>query len=341
MMPVFASCVHELCYNHYPTLAMNFSWEREWERDYGMSHPASWDAAHYGMSYDFLAPEMPEWVRVIKYEEEAETPVEHFFSTEGGELILDRNETGSFLLYNGDTEYIVLSDLASLSSARASATARSRSTSAFMAERHGDVRSTNPPDPLYSAYVEKVPHVEFHEVYQMPVKMQPLVYTYLVRYEFEQGLEYVALARGALGGMAESVYLRSGATSDETTIILYDCSLESYGCQAIVRSFGIPGFPDQYYGRTTSQPSDRPYSLNLEVMLRNGKVKEFTYDISDQLAKQPRGGVITVSGIRIEEEEAKVESGFDAEVDDWGDGIEIDLPVATEDDKAKTKLKNK
>ena len=45
--------------------------------------------------------------------------------------------------------------------------------------------------------------------------MHPLVFTYLVRYEFSHGVEYVSLARGALSGMAQAVWLNSGHTSDE------------------------------------------------------------------------------------------------------------------------------
>ena len=160
--------------------------------------------------------------------------------------------------------------------------------------------------------------------------MQPLVYTYVIRYEFEAGLQHVALARGAIAGLAESVYLRDGRTSDEPIILLYDCDIKDYGCEAHVKSFGIPGFPDEYYGRAGDNAAERPYTLNLEVMLTNGKTIEFNFDIADQLQKQPRGGVITVSGITIEDEKNEPEpspsGGFDVDLGGWGEE-EIDLPV--------------
>ncbi|MDE5786894.1 MAG: hypothetical protein K2H98_10210 [Duncaniella sp.] len=160
--------------------------------------------------------------------------------------------------------------------------------------------------------------------------MQPLVYTYVIRYEFDYGLEHIALARGALGGMAESVYLRDGKTSDNSSVILYDCEIKSYGCEAHVRSFGTPGFPDEYYGRAESGNTDRPYSLNLEILLKNGKSVEFNYDIADQMKKQPRGGVITVTGVRIEDQIGETDSGFNVDVTDWPEHDIIDLPIVVE-----------
>lgn len=324
MLPILASCRKELCYNHFSSLDVALSWEHEWERDYGNNHPENWDEENYGCKYDHLRPEKPEWVTLMRYFDDGSVN-ERYMSADGSDVIIDNGADQSVLVYNSDTEYIMISDAASVSDVRASATSRSRSPIAYLAERHPDVRSTNPPDVLYSAFLENLPDVPMHQKLHMPIKMQPLVYTYLVRYEFEEGLEHVVEARGALGGMAESVYLRNGVTSEDQTIILYDCTIESYGCEARVRSFGAPGFPDSYYGRAESP--DRVYSLNLEVILTNGKVLQFNYDISDQIATQPRGGVITVKGLRIEPKEVYNESGFDVNVDSWGNHVDIDIPI--------------
>ncbi len=319
------SCRKELCYNHFRTAAISLSWEREWERDYGMSHSTTWDAALHGYEYHTLRPDIPEWVILMKYLEDG-TAREEYLTTDGGEIGMDETGTQSFLLYNGDTEYIILSDMASHATARASTTTRTRSSISYILQKFPSARSTNPPDMLYAAYIEDLPFVDLHEVKDLPVRMQPLVYTYVIRYEFEHGLEKVALARGALGGMAESVYLRNGSTSDEPSVILYECDIKGYGCEAHVNSFGIPGFPDEYYGRAYENSNPRPYTLNLEVMLKNGEILEFDYDISDQIEKQPRGGVIRISGIRIEDEEGLVDSGFDVTVEDWGAHEDIIMP---------------
>ncbi|MDE6485319.1 MAG: DUF5119 domain-containing protein [Duncaniella sp.] len=319
----------ELCYDHYPTLTLGLAWEHEWERDYGMNHSANWDAARHGFEYDDMRPGRPEWVNMVINKTDG-TSNETYLGTDGGKINVSVGEGQSYLLYNGDTEYIMLSDMVSLTDARASATSRSRSGMSYINEHHPDARSTNPPDVLYAAYVENAPSFGFHDHLSLDIKMQPLVYTYVIRYEFDYGLEHIALARGALGGMAESVYLRDGRTSDNSSIILYDCEIKSYGCEAHVRSFGTPGFPDEYYGRAESDNNDRPYSLNLEILLKNGKSVEFNYDIADQMKKQPRGGVITVSGVRIEDQIGESDSGFNVDVTDWPEHDVIDLPIEVE-----------
>lgn len=328
MLPMLASCRQELCYDHYPVLDVKFSWEQEWERDYGLYHFPTWDKDYFGFDYEELRPGVPEWINMISYYPDGRKQ-EGFVSPDGRTFIVEAGEKRSVLLYNGDTEYIVLEDVASFNDARASATSRSRSSLTAMQEVHQNSRTTNPPDILYASFIENVPSLNNHDNHQMAVKMQPLVYTYVINYEFEYGIQHVALARGALGGMAESVYLRTGVTSEKSSIILFDCTTTSKGCKARVRSFGVPGFPDDYYGRTEVKSADRPYTLNLEVMLKNGKTVEFNYDISDQIKNQPRGGVIKVGGIRIEDEQNQSSGGgFDVDISDWGDNDEvIELPI--------------
>lgn len=328
VLSALAACQRtELCYDHYPSLTLGLAWEHEWERDYGMNHAANWDASLHGFMYDDMRPDRPEWVNMVINGPDGST-TEKFLDSEGGKIDVDMGEGYSYLLYNGDTEYIMLSDIASLADARATASSRSRSGMSYINEHHPNARSTNPPDVLYAAYIENAPSFGIHDHLSLDVKMQPLVYTYVIRYEIEYGMEHVSLARGALGGMAESVYLRDGKTSDNSSIILYDCDVMDYGCEAHVRSFGVPGFPDEYYGRSDSEKSsDRPYSLNLEILLKNGKIIEFNFDIADQIKKQPRGGVIKVSGLRIEDQTGNTESGFSVEVTDWPEHDVIDLPI--------------
>ncbi len=226
------------------------------------------------------------------------------------------------LLYNNDTRYIVFDDLASAPSAKASTTTRTRSS---LKELHEGERTINPPDVLYGAFIQDIPEVQLHECHNADVTMRPLVYTYLVRFGIDKGAEYVSLARGALAGMAESVMLRDGSTSEATATILFDCVVKDWGAEADVRSFGIAGFPDKYYGRASAR--EGRYTLNLEILLRNGRMISFNFDVTDQMADQPRGGVIEVGGIELGDEDISNGSGFDVNVSDWGEYEDIDLPI--------------
>lgn len=333
MMAVAAattSCRDELCDNHFPSLAVSLSWEHEWERDYGMNHSASWDTSLYGFEYGALRPQKPEWVNCIHYSTDGSS-YESFLKEDAGNVALDKEQEGQqVLLYNGDTEFLVLEDMASFTDARATPTTRTRNTGEYLNTQHPGLSTTNPPDILYSAFVDNIKSAGPHTQITFPVTMQPLVFTYLIRYEFEYGIHHVSQARGALGGMAESVYLRDGHTSDKATIILYDCDVKDYGCEARVRSFGVPSFSDEYYGRGDDSRAiaDRPFTLNLELLLTNGTTLEFNYNISNQIANQPKGGVITISGIRVEDEQNKVgesAGAFDVDLSGWGN-IEQDLP---------------
>lgn len=187
----------------------------------------------------------------------------------------------------------------------------------------------NQPDMLYGAYIGSYEALPTQETVGLPVRLQPLTYTYLVRYEFQQGFQYVALARGALAGMAESVYLNDGHTGPEAATVMFDCTLRDYGPEATVKSFGIPDYPGDHYGDGT-RTTKRSYHLNLEVRLHNGAMKTFEFDVTDQVKAQPRGGVIIVSdGLVITDEEgaAGFDSGFDIDVEGWGDYIDIPLPL--------------
>lgn len=319
---LIGGCRKDLCYDHFRSARFDMDWEYAWERDYGKHWPSVWTADVYGMKYEELLPGKSEGVTMLDYNEEGEV-FQNFFTSEGGTAVLTEG-MHSFLLYNNDTEYIIFNDMVSLPTARASTGTRTRNT---FVNPHTDERTVNAPDVLYGSFMKSVPGIDLHQSLELKAILRPLVYTYLVRYEFQTGAEYISLARGAMSGMAESVYLRDGNTSEESATILYDCTLTPWGVQAIVMSFGVPGFPDEYYARRTGGDNPRHYALNLEVMLKNGKTKTFDFDITDQMQHQPRGGVIVVKDLFISEDEIGSDSGFDVSIDDWGDLEDVDLPV--------------
>ena len=199
---------------------------------------------------------------------------------------------------------------------------------------HSGERTVDEPDMLYSSWVEKYEAVKGRDTVNLSVTMRPLVYTYLIRYEFERGAEHIALARGAIAGVAESVYLKNGTTGNTSATLLFDCNITDYGVEAKVGSFGAPGFSvGSADGRQQVKADDNGgganrYSLNLEVMLKNGSRKTFEFDIAGQMQKQPRGGVIRVNGLVVTDEEAIGRGGnIDAGVSDWGEFEDIVLPL--------------
>ncbi|MBQ6871987.1 MAG: DUF5119 domain-containing protein [Bacteroidales bacterium] len=207
------------------------------------------------------------------------------------------------------------------------ATTRTRTRSTYTGSPFGPTKgeevTVNPPDMLYGSYIndyqaQKLPQPEI-----IPVTMHPLVFTYKIRFEFAAGLKYVALARGTLAGMALSVNLSTGTTSNEAATILYDCEVKDWGVAAYVNSFGVPGYPNGAYTK-----GDQIYAVNLEVRMRNGKIKSFDFDVTDQVSKQPHGGVIVIDGIEINDDEGMSGSGaFDVTVKDWGEYEDITIPL--------------
>ena len=319
---ILAGCRKDLCYDHdihglkvrtvlYP------QWELEWEYEHGIDWDTQWDSERFLHEYEEFTPEQATGIAAFVYHEDG-TNTENHLPAEGGELPMSEGEK-SLLFYNDDTRYILFGDMSS--SATATATTRTRTRSTF-AELHAGERTVNAPDVLFGEWIEEHHAEVTAEPVPLSINMQPLVYTYLVRYEFESGLEHVAVARGALAGMAESVYLRGGVTGNESATILFDCTLTDFGAEAVVTSFGVPDFNPQ-----SDNEGKGSFGMSLEVRMNNGEFKTFEFDVTEQVAKQPRGGVITVSGLEISDGEAGTGSGFEVTVEGWGEFQDIVLPL--------------
>lgn len=330
IMLLTTACRKELCYEHEEhamrvRLDIKADWETIWERDYGCNWSSCWNS-DWGCNYDDLCPVPATGIRSLVYNSDGSVYDERNFLANGGRLYL-AEDTYSFLFYNNDTEYIVYDGLGKI--ATAVATTRSLTRNTFTA-LHQSERTVSPPDMLYGHFVEQFEGQLSDKAHEYSIVMKPLVYTYLIRYEFNAGLQYVGLARGALAGMAKSVYLHDGHTGSEPATLLYDCTIEEYGAEARVMTFGIPNHPDEFYNRGEEQKKQH-YTLNLEVRLTNGDFKNFYFDVTDQIVTQPRGGVIVVSGLEVTDDEGKQPEseggGFDIGLEGWGDAIDVPLPL--------------
>lgn len=289
-----------------------------------------WDDNEYMMTYESLLPSEPSGLRAVVYNQNS--PYDIFnLPAHGGEIGISEG-WHSLMLFNNDTEYIVFNDISK--GAEASATTRTRTRSSYYGSPYvmseANQTTINPPDMLFACDGGTFSLSE--EDLEMEYEMRPLVYRYLVRYHFIRGIHHVVLSRGALAGMAASVYLSDGHTSTQPATLLYDIDLKNKRVTdaesgegmlyAVVNSFGLPGFPNDYYSRD----NDIPCGLNIELKLTNGNTLSFDYDISEQISKQPRGGVIDVYGIEIKDEDASPgEGSFEVDVEGWGNHQDLVL----------------
>ena len=329
LMLVVTSCEHkDLCLYHHDHAHKYYinvipEYRLDWEEQYdGTDWEANWPADWY--PYDTLRPEKPQGLRVINYVEGLGSDL-HNISADGGVVTLYSGEN-DILIYNNDTEYIVFTRQDDGRGATTRATTRTRTRATYTGNRYAnpDEVTVTPPDMLFANYKAAYVPAKVLTPVEYPATLYPLVFTYKIRYEFAEGLKYVARAQGALSGMARSVTMNTGETSKEGATILYDCEVVDYGVRAFVTSFGVPAFPNiNYDTRSTNK-----HALNLEILLRNGKTTILEFDVTDQVKSQPHGGVITVSDIVIKPEEGAAGSGaFDVEVGDWGDYEDIELPI--------------
>ena len=327
---LLSGCRKELCYDHeHHTERVEYmlalSYDIEWE--YNLESHIEWEQywnEDFGITYDSIRPQKPEGVRVHIYNEDDQSEIVRNIDEEGATIHFTEEGHYAVLLHNNDTEYIVYEGMNSFASAYATTRGVTRSTylgNTFMGSKgESDETTVNPPDMLFGAYLDSIWVEKSTEVDTLSVTLHPLVFTYLVRYEIAEGAEYVALARGALAGMAKGVNLGNGRTSAEEATVLYDATVTDFGAQALVKSFGVPDYPNPNYSRNPHQ-----YGLNLEVRLKDGSFQQFDFDITEQVEKQPHGGVIVVNGIKIEPPVG--EGGFDIGVEGWGNVIDIPLPL--------------
>ena len=313
MMLLVVSCNHkELCLDHEPhservEYKLELDFDCEWE--YNIESNVDWSQVwkpEYGISYDDIRPKEPEGVRVHIFNEDDQTEMVRNLTKQNSIIRFSQEGHYDMLFYNNDTEYIVFEGLESFHTASATTRGASRS------------RVVNAPDMLFGAYVDSVLVEKSSETKTMKVTLKPLVYTYLVRYEFAERADEITSAIGALDGVACRVNLNNGRTTPDVATISYDCSTGDFGAQALVRSFGIPDYPNPNYAR-----SDKKYAAYLEVRLKDGTSKTFKFDITDQMAKQPHGGVILIQDIKMSDTSGG--GGFDVGVQGWGEVVDVPL----------------
>ena len=329
---ISASCEHkELCMDHYNHasrlhLYVSPTFEQEWQYSNSPETPdwsEQWDP-DFGFSYDMLRPTVPSGIRVLALDKTTGVQTTSNILATGG-IAYFTGTDNSILLYNNDSEYLVFNDIGNQTAA--TATTRTRTRSTYMGNQYSSEEVENtvaPPDMLYARYLSDYQVERKFIPDTLSITMMPLVYTYLIRYEVTHGMEYIGLARGALSGMAGSVFLHNGSTTEQVVTLVYDCNVvDDWGIQTVLCSFGVPNYPNDAYSR-----GEQRYALNLEVRLNNGTMLNYDFDVTNQVERQPHGGVIEVTGIEIPDSIGmQGGSGFDVEIEGWGEYVDVDLPL--------------
>ncbi len=339
VMTCATSCVHkELCEDHRSHahryhIEIIADYRYDWEEQI-YEEATDWEYRwpdEFTLAYDELRPTKPTGLRVVNYNEDGSSNNLHNIKPDGGVVTLYEG-LNDMLFYNNDTEYIIFSRSGTDATTRATTRTLTRAEYVASAYAVDGERTVSPPDMLFANYVEDYLPEKVVDPTPFEITLQPLVFTYKIRFEFVDGIEYASSAVASLSGMASSVELNTGETSEESATILFDdldivytndAKDEGY-IRATVKSFGTPAFPHPNYPTRT----DVTHGLKLEVRLRNNLKWTADTDVTDQVQMQPHGGVIVVKDLEIKKEDAMQGSGgFEPVVDDWGEEVEIPLPL--------------
>ena len=141
LLSTFVSCREELCYNHFGEAEVCFQWPE--------TSPSE--------------EVFPEGVTLLVYGDDSDQPTENFISPTGGNVSFGSGKARSILIYNNDTENIRFFGFSQPTTAYATSTPAGRSVSSSIRRLHPDEPALNPPDMLYTAYIESLPEFGSHE----------------------------------------------------------------------------------------------------------------------------------------------------------------------------------
>lgn len=303
-------------------MTLNLEWQLDWEVNSDYNWEETWGETGADNEYDYYRPRKPEGVAVILYNELKGNYVfgkELHIPASGGSFSIEPT-TRAILFINDDSDYVVLNNLGSPHTVTASTGNHENS---FFNDLHKGERSVKQPDILYGAFLEITEEQINQGELPQNVVISPLVYGYVIKYHIDKNLEYVKAGTGALAGMAETVNIMNGATSDSKATFIFECEKTSYGVGVQVMTFGVPS--SEGYSSRSSIDYQGQHDLRLLLKLTNGRTITLDHDVTEQIALQPKGGVVTIKGIEITDDMIESNSGFQPDIDNWGDNTEIPL----------------
>lgn len=212
------------------------------------------------------------------------------------------------------------------------------------------------PEEVFSAYDRDIYISRFKEDYDaydeekhiyykyLDMLLMPVTYIYLtqVRLHHNKGRIDGVDGNANISGMARGACLNSGLSAHDPITVNYKTrfkkgvkmnqlchhinhGVEGEQCQTVdiaggrVVTFGIPNQNSSRVSRAEDVKDDVRHYLDVTMLFNNGLDSTFVFDVTDQVRKRYRGGVITidldVDTIPIPSRSGG--SGFDAEVEDW------------------------
>lgn len=168
-------------------------------------------------------------------------------------------------------------------------------------------------------------------VKQLEMLLSPVTYIYLTQVIIHHNNGRITGVDGNanLSGMSRSVNVNTGVTGDDPITVHYYVRFKT-GCDMKGENVDIAGGRLMTFGmcnvngsRATETVNDgiRHY-MDVDMQFNNGMDSTFVFDVTDQVRKRYKGGVLTVEldADTIKIPTRKGGSGFDATVKDFEDG---------------------
>ena len=203
-------------------------------------------------------------------------------------------------------------------------------------------RSFYQPEMLYAAYNQGLEidkeltgftYDEERDVWvkHLNLKLRPLTYIYLTQVivHHNRGRITGVDGNGNLSGMAQSVNMNSGVAGSTPITVHYNVRFKT-ACDMNGESVDIAGGRLLTFGmcnvngsRSEAAVDDGVHHyMDVNMIFNNGNDSTFVFDVTEQVRRKPRGGVITIEldADTLTIPGRKGGSGFDAVVKDFEDG---------------------
>ena len=253
-----------------------------------------------------------------------------------------------------DVQSLVLDETSTLDSVTAF-TNQSMRSSRYSAPKY--THAFHQPEELFSAYEQAIEINEDLEGFEwdeerhlwvkiLNMELLPVTYIYLTQVILHNNKNKIIAVEGNadLSGVARSANVNSGRAGDDAVTVYYntrfkqDCDMNGEAVDIVggrLLTFGIPGFNPREFRTQADEPKLRRQlrdkvqnQLALKMQFNNGVDSTFVFDVTDQVQRRFRGGVITVEldMDTIPVPNIRGGSGFDAVVEDYKEELhEFDM----------------